>query len=89
MIPQIMAAHGLTAEDGMTQVWFVAEDGRLCGGAAAVNEALSAVWWARPFTRLYQLPGWQQLQDRLYRWTAANRHRLPGGTAQCAVSSEQ
>lgn len=88
MIPKIMAAQGLTAEDGMRQVWFVAEDGRLTGGAAAVNEALSVVWWARPFTKLTHLPGMQPLQDRFYRWVADNRARLPGGSAQCVMNSE-
>lgn len=25
------------------------------------------------------------LADRIYRWVAANRYRLPGGSAQCAM----
>lgn len=80
-----MSALGLTAVDGMTQVWFVNADGRLCGGAAAVNGALRYVWWTRPFTWLYPLPGIKQLQERVYRWVADNRYRLPGGSAQCRV----
>ena len=84
-----MADLGLTVEDGMTQVWFVSQSGRLSGGAAAVNEALRLVWWVRPLTMLYQLPGLQKLQDRLYRWVGDNRYRLPGGTDQCLVNSEQ
>ncbi|MBE7530042.1 MAG: DUF393 domain-containing protein [Ardenticatenaceae bacterium] len=83
MIPEQMAALGLSDVDGMTQVWFVDTDGRLRGGAAAVNGALRYVWWARPFTWLYSLPGIKQLQERVYRWVATNRYRLPGGSAQC------
>jgi predicted DCC family thiol-disulfide oxidoreductase YuxK len=82
-IPQIMSALGLTDADGMEQVWFVNGDGRLTGGAAAVNEALKWVWWGRPLATLYHLPGIKQLQDRVYRWVAANRHRLPGSSLQC------
>ncbi len=84
-----MAELGLTAEDGLTQAWFVAKDGRLTGGAEAVNETLSFVWWVRPFTWLYRLPGLKQIEDRVYQWVADNRYRLPGSTAQCSVNSKQ
>ncbi|MCI0579147.1 MAG: DUF393 domain-containing protein, partial [Chloroflexi bacterium] len=84
-IPERMNSLGLTAEDGMAQVWFVDAAGRLSGGAAAVNEALRLVWWARPLTWLYHLPGVPRLEDRLYRWIAANRNHLPGGTAACRI----
>lgn len=72
----------------MTQVWFVSPDGRLRGGAAAVNGALAYVWWARPLTWLYPLPGIKQLQERVYRWVTVNRHRLPGGSAQCRLDDK-
>ncbi len=84
-----MQAHGLTAEDGLAQAWFVHTDGRLTGGAEAVNSAMWYVWWARPFTYLYRLPGFKQLQVWVYRWVTANRHRLPGSTSQCSVNSRQ
>ncbi len=84
-IPEELAALGLTAVDGMAQVWFVEADGRLFGGAAAVNGALRYCWWLRPLTWLYPLPGIRQIEERIYRWTAQNRHRLPGGTAVCAI----
>ncbi len=83
-----MAALGLSDVDGMTQVWFVDAHGRLSGGAAAVNEAMSYVWWARPFTWLYPLPGIKQLQERVYRWVADNRYRLPGSSAQCGLGDK-
>jgi predicted DCC family thiol-disulfide oxidoreductase YuxK len=88
MIPEQMTALGLSAVDGMAQVWFVDADGRLSGGAAAVNDALRDVWWARPFTWLYPLPGIKQVEDCVYRWVAANRYRLPGGSAQCQIGDE-
>ncbi|MCA9897396.1 MAG: DUF393 domain-containing protein [Ardenticatenaceae bacterium] len=84
-IPEIMATLGLTAEDGLTQVWFVDGNGRLTGGAAAINQSLRYCWWLRQFTILYPLPGIRHLQDWVYRWVANNRYRLPGSTPQCAL----
>ena len=69
----------------MTQVWFVDADGRLSGGAEAVNKSLRYCWWARPFTYLYPLPGIRQLQDMVYRWVADNRYRMPGSSEACKV----
>ncbi len=84
-IPERMAALGLSDEDGMRQIWFVEGNGRLSGGAEAANRVMRGVWWARPLTYLYRLPGFRQLEEWLYRWIATNRHRLPGGTAVCEV----
>lgn len=79
----VLTDFGLTPADGQAQVWFVARNGRLFGGAEAINRALRLVWWAKPFTYLYPLPGIRQLQNYIYRWVAANRHRLPGATTTC------
>ena len=84
-IPERLVTLGLSREDGMTQVWFVTADGRLYGGAAAVNQALRFIWWIRPLTYFYRFPGVRQLEDKVYRWVANNRYRLPGGTASCPI----
>jgi predicted DCC family thiol-disulfide oxidoreductase YuxK len=84
-VPEQMARLGLSADDGMRQVWFVESDGTLCGGAEAVNRAVRRIWWARPLAWLWFLPGMPALQGRIYRWVAANRHRLPGSTPACGV----
>jgi predicted DCC family thiol-disulfide oxidoreductase YuxK len=83
-----MAEYSLTAEQTMTQVWYIdhnIDSITISGGAAAVNDSLRHVWWLKPFTYLYSLPGIRQLQDRLYRWVADNRHRMPGSTAACEI----
>jgi predicted DCC family thiol-disulfide oxidoreductase YuxK len=72
----------------MRQVWFVDENGRLTGGAEAVNEVMKRVWWLRPLAYLYQIPGLKQLENRAYRWVAHNRYWLPGGSAACAIEKE-
>ncbi len=88
-IPDELETLGLTLDDVMTQVWFVDGNGRLTGGAAAINAALALVWWFKPIAFLYQLPGICQLEDRVYRWVADNRYRLPGSTPQCAIPTEK
>ena len=47
--------------------------------------ALALIWWARPFTWLYRLPGMRWIEEKVYRWIANNRYRMPGSTAACAV----
>lgn len=81
---ELMAEYGLTAEDGRTQVWYI-DDNHVTGGAEAANDAMRNVWWARPFTYLYHLPGIRQIQNWVYRWVANNRHRMPGSAAQCEI----
>lgn len=56
-------------------------------GAAAIAELLSAsssrVW--RLAGRTLDLPLVRSVAAVVYRWVAANRHRLPGGTPECAL----
>jgi len=85
LIPERMAELGLSDEDGLHQAWFVAADGRLFGGPEAINLSLRYVWWAWPLTWLYYIPGIRYLQNRVYRWIADNRHRMPGASDSCAI----
>jgi predicted DCC family thiol-disulfide oxidoreductase YuxK len=78
-----MIQAGLTADDGRQQAWLIMADGRVYGGAAAINRALGYVWWGWPALWLYYLPGLRQLQDAAYRWVARNRYRFPGVTPGC------
>lgn len=85
-IPERMAALGLTVDDVLTQVWHVSADSsKLTGGAEAVNNTIQHVWYLRPISWLYYVPGIRQLQDRLYKWIAVNRYKMPGSTAACAI----
>lgn len=88
IIPERLAAAGLTPADAVYQVWTVSPDGKVLGGAAAVNATLTLIPWARPLTWLYHLPGMPWLQNKLYRWIANNRHHLPGGTAACQIENK-
>jgi predicted DCC family thiol-disulfide oxidoreductase YuxK len=76
-------AAGVSLERLATEVCFVDAAGTPAWGAAAVNAALGTALGIRLPTTVYRLPGIRGLQDRLYRWVSANRHRLPGTTPWC------
>lgn len=81
-----LPALGLTAEQCERAVQWVAADGRIDAGAAAVARLLlaSGGWWAA-VGRLMRIPPASWLAGLAYRLVADNRHRLPGGTAACAL----
>ena len=82
----LLARVGLTAEQTTESAWFVDADGRTFAAASAINESLAAMHAVfKPLVWLYQLPGIKQLEDAAYKWVAANRYKLPGSTAACAV----
>jgi predicted DCC family thiol-disulfide oxidoreductase YuxK len=79
-------ALGLTEEQVSAAVYFVADGRDPSAGPAAIADLLrraGLLWRAagaglglRPVTAL----AWP-----VYRWVARNRHRMPGGTAACAL----
>lgn len=85
-----LAALGLTPEQTDEQAWVVYSDGRrLAGGDAVAGVLLAAGLPARILGRLMLLPGFRTLSRAAYRVVAANRYRLPGGTAACALPRQQ
>ncbi|MEQ1701337.1 MAG: DUF393 domain-containing protein [Ilumatobacteraceae bacterium] len=77
---------GLTAERCNAAVQYVAADRRVYSAHDAVIMLLRASgrgWWL--LGSLMRLPGIHWLSGVVYRWVARNRHRLPGGTAACAL----
>ena len=81
-----LAAFGVTAERARTEVLWVDRDGTVSGGAPAVARALRAAGrgWA-VLGVVLSTPPVRWLAPPVYRLVAANRHRLPGGTAACRV----
>ncbi|WP_051072951.1 thiol-disulfide oxidoreductase DCC family protein [Nocardiopsis valliformis] len=81
-------ALGLTPEQTDERAWVVYPDGRrLAGGDAVAGVLLAAGFPAEVLGRLMLLPGARLLSRAAYRVVAANRYRLPGGTAACALPS--
>ncbi len=81
-----LAAVGTSAARAQREVLWVPRTGEVVGGAPAVAAALRAAGsgWAL-LGRLLQLPLVDRLAGAVYRVVAANRMRLPGGTAACAL----
>ena len=81
-----LTALGTTAERAQREVLWVDADGTVSGGAAAVARGLRAA--GRPWSAfgvLLSVPPVRWLAPPVYRLVAANRHRLPGGTAACRM----
>lgn len=79
-----LAQLGLTPDECRAAVQWVAQDGSIASGHAAIAATLRAghlVW--RPVGALLVAPGLSWLAKRLYSWVATHRHELPGGTPAC------
>jgi predicted DCC family thiol-disulfide oxidoreductase YuxK len=77
---------GLTPAECDEAVRWVGADGIRDAGYVAIARALLASrWWVRPAGAVLLGPGVRAIAARTYPWVAANRHRLPGGTAACAI----
>jgi predicted DCC family thiol-disulfide oxidoreductase YuxK len=81
-----LAAAGVTAERASAEVLWIGRDGVVAGGAPAVAQALRAAGppWAVLGIAL-SLPPLRWVAPVVYRLVAANRYRLPGGTAACRL----
>jgi predicted DCC family thiol-disulfide oxidoreductase YuxK len=79
-------ALGLTVEQCEQAVQWVAPDGRTVAGPDAIAELLRDSRFA--WRTVGRALGWRpvrRLAWPAYRWVARNRHRMPGGTAACAL----
>lgn len=85
-----LPALNVTEARAAHEVLWIDRSGRVFGGAAAVAELLrssSAPW---PLLGgLMSAPLLRTLADRLYRWVADHRHRLPGATPACQLPPDQ
>lgn len=85
-----LGALRLTIEDVTTAAYWRAPNGRLWRGSDAIAMALRArggllalVGVLILFTPL------RPVARLVYRWTAANRYRMPGGTAACRLGDQR
>jgi predicted DCC family thiol-disulfide oxidoreductase YuxK len=81
-----LGALGVTAERARSEVLWIEPDGRVSGGARAVARGLRAA--GLPWSLLgvaLSLPPVSWVAPAVYRLVAANRYRLPGGTAACRL----
>ena len=82
--------YGVSRDDCERAVQFVAIDGTVHSGERGVARVLifGGKGWA-VLGRILLVPGVRHLAGIVYRWISNNRHRMPGGTPQCAMTSEQ
>ncbi|MEU6169594.1 thiol-disulfide oxidoreductase DCC family protein [Streptomyces tanashiensis] len=83
-------ALGITAARAAHEVLWVTPGGVVYGGAQAVAKALLSAGggWSLAGA-LLTLPPVRWVAHGVYRLVAVNRHRMPGGTAACAVPSRR
>lgn len=81
---------GLNRAECEEAVQWIGADGRRASAHIAVARTLihggrgwSVLGW------LVLAPGVRQLAGVVYRWIARNRHRMPGGTAQCSLPASE
>ncbi|MEU1126508.1 DUF393 domain-containing protein [Streptomyces sp. NPDC005899] len=81
-----LEALGTTRERAEHEVLWVTPAGTVHGGAQAVAKLLLRSRGGWPVLgALLCLPPASWAAHRMYRLVAGNRHRLPGGTAACAL----
>lgn len=81
-----LAALGVTEEACRSALQYVDARGRVHAGERAVAAVLRSGGGGWPMAGwLLGLPGVIHAAGLAYRWTARNRHRLPGGTAACVL----
>ena len=81
---------GLTPAQVDAALQWVELDGAVSSGHLAIAALLrrAGLPWSIP-GRLLTWPVISALAARVYRWVAANRDRMPGGTAACAVPAAE
>ncbi|GAA3393229.1 hypothetical protein GCM10020369_57970 [Cryptosporangium minutisporangium] len=78
-------ALGLTVDEAETAVQWISSRRRAAGPDAIAELLVDAGSFWRPAGWVLRLPPVRALAWPVYRWVARNRHRLPGGTAACAL----
>jgi len=84
--PAALTERGVDAERAQREIPYVADEGTVRWGAAAIAEALrTGPVVARAAGAVLRAPGARTLAAVVYRVVAQHRHRLPGGTATCRL----
>ncbi|MFF2077336.1 thiol-disulfide oxidoreductase DCC family protein [Kitasatospora sp. NPDC058162] len=80
----------VSAERAGREVLWVTPAGRVYGGAQAVARLLMRTGGAWAYLgALLTLAPMRPVAGVVYRWVSRNRHRMPGGTAACALPNRK
>ncbi|MBD0688644.1 thiol-disulfide oxidoreductase DCC family protein [Streptomyces sp. CBMA123] len=93
-LPALDAVAGglgeVSAERAEREVLWVTPGGRVYGGAQAVARLLLRTGGAWAYLgAVLTLAPVRPVAGVVYRWVARNRHRMPGGTAACALPNRK
>jgi predicted DCC family thiol-disulfide oxidoreductase YuxK len=81
--PGVAQRLGIAPTSLLDSVRWLDSSGAVYSGAQAANAALSAAVGTRIPLVIYRIPGIRFVEEAIYRWVAANRHRFPGTTPYC------
>ena len=85
-----LAPLGLSAAQCDEALQWVAPDGTVSSAQNAVARLLlRGRLWQRPAGLVLLMPGVNWVAGVVYRWVAANRHRLPGGIPACSMPASE
>ena len=79
--PGMAERLGVPADRLTDSAWWLDSSGAVFAGAKAMNAALSAALGTPLPLRIYRLTS--AIQNPIYRWVAAHRHRFRGVTPLC------
>ena len=71
--PRVVSLLGISADELLLAVRYLAPDGAQYSGADALVELSREFWWGRPLIWMSRVPGFMQVLHASYRWVA--RHR--------------
>ncbi|HEY1841426.1 MAG TPA: DUF393 domain-containing protein [Mycobacterium sp.] len=74
---------GITPTSLLESVRWLDATGAVYSAAEAANAAFSAAVGTRIPLVIYRIPGIRFIEEAVYQWVAANRHRFPGTTPYC------
>jgi predicted DCC family thiol-disulfide oxidoreductase YuxK len=83
-----LSDYGLTESDTSKAVYYISDKTYVANRAIAQFLIDSKTIWGLA-GRLINLPGMNRIAHRVYYWIARNRHRLPGGTPECSLRSNE
>jgi predicted DCC family thiol-disulfide oxidoreductase YuxK len=81
--------YGLTAEQCDAAAQLVLPEGVWSGHRAFGKLLLRSQWWWKPLGALILTPPTSWLAGAVYRFIAANRDKMPGGTPACALPAAE
>lgn len=74
---------GIPASRLLESVRWLDSSGEVYAGAEAASAALSVALGTKLPLIVYRIPGVKWLEEAMYHWVAAHRHRFPGTTPYC------